>query len=373
MQNRVSVAPKKSKIEFSDDEEEGEYDEKAPSYSETLLAIKKWLDIDITESHDMIAPSVFSQTSKFKKSAQMSLALPPAENMVKLWDFKEFEASGISKEVEGSASKGARKNPLGRGQFLSFDRPNMRWYNMAPQPHSVQAPKLQDGFRNITSPQFQPPAAISTPWKQYALWETVNRENINVLNHIYWFNTANCKATEEMEKSMQMVRSAPSENDFENALAYVQECLQMQASINQSLGKALDSLLGTSMTLSANMLLSRRDNYLKGCAKEVTEDDVGRLRNAAFTHNEVFPVDMLSEVQRNFIQWSHVSRDSFKPRRDYSSGRNEEKKDNRGQGRSFRPYTDSNNNSRPANTAGRGRGRGGFGGSRPYRGRGGRK
>ena len=38
--------------------------------------------------------------------------------------------------------------------------------------------------------------------------------------------------------------------------------------------------------------------------------DMNKLRNAPFTSNEVFPVDTLSEVQRNFIQWSHVNKDS---------------------------------------------------------------
>ena len=90
----------------------------------------------------------------------------------------------------------------------------------------------------------------------------------------------------------------------------MQECLQLQTSVKQSLRKALDSLLGSSMTMAANMLLSRRDSYLKSCSKDVTEDDISELRNAPFTSNEVFPVDILSEVQRNFIQLSHVNRDS---------------------------------------------------------------
>ena len=63
------------------------------------------------------------------------------------------------------------------------------------------------------------------------------------------------------------------------------------------------------MTMATNMLLSRRDDYLKNCLKDVTEDE-SKLRNAPFTSNEVFPVDTLSEVQRNFIQWSHVNADS---------------------------------------------------------------
>ena len=186
--NRFSIPTKRARVELSDD---GEYDssqedkQPVPSYSDTLFAIKKWLDIAITETDTIIAPSVFSQASKLKKSAEVSLALPPAENMVSLWDFKEYEASGVSKEHDSLKTKSSRRNPLPRGQFLSFDRPPMKWYNISPQPHAVGAPKLQDAFRNITSSQFQMPSAISTPWKEFTLWETVNRENINVLNHIF--------------------------------------------------------------------------------------------------------------------------------------------------------------------------------------------
>ena len=252
----------------------------------------------------------------------------------------------------------------------------MKWYNISPQPHAVVAPKLQDAFRNITSSQFQMPSAISTPWKQFTLWETVNRENINVLNHIFWFNSANCKATEEMEKQFAILKSAENETDFNNALEYVQECLQLQSSVNQSLGKSLDSLLGSSMTMASNMLLSRRDNYLKSCSKDVTEDDISKLRNAPFTSNEVFPVDTLSEVQKNFIQWSHVNRESRgRDSRKEHTARHEEKRDSRSQNRSFRPYHEnsSTTSARSNSSSATGnRGRGSYS-SRPFRGRGGRR
>ena len=127
---------------------------------------------------------MFFQASKLKKSGEVSLALPPAENMVSLWNFKKYEASGVSGEHDSLKTKSSRRNPLPRGQFWGFDRPPMKWYNISPQPHAVAAPKLQDAFRNITS-QFQMTSVISTPWKQFTLWETVNRENINVLNHIF--------------------------------------------------------------------------------------------------------------------------------------------------------------------------------------------
>ena len=92
----------------------------------------------------------------------------------------------------------------------------------------MAAPKLQDAFRNIISCQFQMPSSIATPWKQFTLWETVKRENINVLNHIFWFNSANSKATEEMEKQFASIKSIESGADFNNTLEYAQECLQLR-------------------------------------------------------------------------------------------------------------------------------------------------
>ena len=196
--NRASISTKRVRVDLSDDREydtSQEDKQPTPSYSETLFTIKKWLDIDITETDTIIAPSVFSQASKLKKSAEVSLALPHAENMVSLRNFKEYEALGVSKEHDSLKTKSSRRNPLPRGQFLNFDRSPMKWYNISPQLHAVAAPKLQDAFRNIKSSQFQMPSAISTPWKQFTIWETVNRENIIVLNHIFWFNSANCKTT----------------------------------------------------------------------------------------------------------------------------------------------------------------------------------
>ena len=179
-----------------------------------------------------------------------------------------------------------------------------------------------------------------------------------------------------MEKQFAIIKSAENEADFNNTLEYVQEFLQLQSSVNQSLGKPLDSLLGSSMTMAADMLLSRRDNYLKNCSKDVTEDNISKLRNAPFTSNEVFPVDTLSEVQRNFIQWSHVNRDSRnRESRKEHTPRHEKKRNTRSQNRSFRPYhenSSSNSTKGSASSSVGNRGRGSYS-SRLFRRRGGRR
>ena len=43
------------------------------------------------------------------------------------------------------------------------------------------------------------------------------------MNHIFWFNSVNHKATEKMEKQFASIKSAESESDFNNAPGFVQE------------------------------------------------------------------------------------------------------------------------------------------------------
>ena len=142
------------------------------------------------------------------------LAINSKDVFWKWWSFRDFFAFHLTRSyrcilshtntptVSEISSLQCRRQilPVHCLTLQNFDRPNMKRYNMTPQPHALVAPKLQDAFRNITSEQFQTPSSISTPLKQYTFWESVNRENINVLNHIFLFNSVNIKATEEMEK-----------------------------------------------------------------------------------------------------------------------------------------------------------------------------
>ena len=74
-ENRVSVPPKRSRIEISDGEYDSSHEEKqpGPSYSDTLLTVKKWLDIDITDTDAIIAPSVFSQLTRLRSLHRLLL------------------------------------------------------------------------------------------------------------------------------------------------------------------------------------------------------------------------------------------------------------------------------------------------------------
>ena len=344
-------------------------DEDTPGYADTLETIKKWLDLQVSEVDSLFPPSVFSGRDQVKKSVQQSMALPPAQPLVDLWKFKEFSALG-SADVDDNDP---HHPPMSKGQFLNFPKPQMKFYQVSPQSFSLTAPRLQDAFKNIATPPYQTPTAVSAPMKHYLAWETVSRENIQILNHVFWFKSAIEKATNEMFTEVEKLKDSVVQEDIQQSMNFIQNCLHLQSTTMGCLGKALDDVLDTSMTLASNLLLNRRDNFLKLCHRDVTDKDIAKLRNASLTKKELFNSKVLSEVEQNFIQWSQINWEPvYKKQRsdNYGSRYSDSKKDS-SQSRyhnaafqSFRPQAkQGDQNKRQSNSynSNRGSARGGRG------------
>ena len=137
-------------------------------------------------------------------------------------------------------------------------------------------------------------------------------------------------------------------------MTFLQNCLHLQSTTMGCLGKALDDVLDTSMTLASNMLLNRRDNFLKLCHRDVTHKDIVRLRNASLTKKELFNSKVLSEVEQNFIQWSQINRElAFKKHRGDSYGSrffadSKESSQNRHQSATFQNFGSQNKQGEPS-------------------------
>ena len=206
------------------------------------------------------------------------MALPPAQPLVELWKFKEFSALG-SNDVDDNDP---HHPPMSKGQFLNFPKPQMKFYQMSPQSFSLTAPRLQDAFKNIASPPYQ------TPMKHYLAWETVSRETIQILNHVFWFKSAIEKATNEMFTEVDKLKDSVVQEDIQESMSFIQNCLHLQSTTMGCLGKALDVVLDTSMTMASNLLLNRRDNFLKLCHKDVTDKDISKLRYDSLNREPVY-------------------------------------------------------------------------------------
>ena len=161
-------------------------EEVSPGYTDTLETIKKWVDLEVKNVECFVPPSVFSSRDQVKKSVQQSMALPPAQPLFELWKYKEFSALG-SNDVDDNDP---HHPPLCEGHFLSFPKPQMKFYQVSPQSFSLTAPRIQDALKNIATSPFQAPTSVSAPLKQDLAWETVSRENIQILNHVFWFKSA---------------------------------------------------------------------------------------------------------------------------------------------------------------------------------------
>ena len=188
-----------------------------------------------------VAPSVFSSRDQVKKSVQQSMALPPAQPLVELWKYKEFSALG-SNDVDDADP---HHPPLSKGQFLNFPKPQMKFYQVSPQSFSLTAPRIQDAFKNIAAPPYQPPSSVSAPLKQYLAWETVTRENIQILNHVFWFKSAMEKATNEMFTELDKMKESTDQEDIQQSMNFLQNCLHLQSTTMGCLGKALDDVFWT--------------------------------------------------------------------------------------------------------------------------------
>ena len=266
------------------DYEQGEIrskDEDSPGYTETLETIKKWLDLEVKNVECFVPPSVFSSRDQVKKSVQQSMVLPPAQPLVELWKYKEFSALGSNDVIYADP----HHPPLSKGHFLNFPKPQMKFYQVSPQSFSLTAPRIQDAFKNIVTPPYQPPSSVSVPLKQYLTWETVSRENIQILNHVFWFKAVMEKATNEMFAELDKMKDATDQEDIQQSMKFLQNCLQLQSTTMGCLGKALDDVLDTSMTLASNLLLNRRDNFLKLCHKDVTDKDCCQIEEC-FSYKE---------------------------------------------------------------------------------------
>ena len=342
-------------------------EEDTPAYADTLETIKKWLDLQVSEVDSLVPPSVVSGRDQVKKSAQQSMALPPAQPLVELWKYKEFSTWG-STDVDDNDPD---HPPMSKGQFLNFPKPHMKFYQVSPKSFSLTAPRLQDAFKNIVTPPYQAPTSVSAPMKQYLAWETVCRENIQILNHVFWFKSAIEKATNEMFTEVDKLKESVVQEDIQQSMNFIHNCLHLQSTTMGCLGKALDDVLDTSMTLASNLLLNRRDNFLKLCHRDVTDKDIAKLRNASLAKKELFNSKVLSEVEQNFIQWSQINREPVykKQRSDNHGSRYSDSKKDSSQSRyqnaafqSFRPQSkqgDQNKRQSGGYSSNRGSARGG--------------
>ena len=123
---------------------------------------------------------------------------------------------------------------------------------------------------------------------------------------------------------------------------------QLQEKIMSSVDKSLNSVSKANVTSAANLLLNRRDNLLESVHSDVTNDDLHKMRNAEFA-NELFPENLIAEVEKLFLDRSHLPRSPKRQKKDYQSRNYDSRRDYRSQQSYTQPRSQNQSQSQNQN------------------------
>ena len=150
-------------------------------------------------------------------------------------------------------------------------------------------------FYKSSTTEFSANAAKSVhiPMKQHTAMETVTHANIQLLSYRNWFMKAIGKTTSSMEELLQQT-DVNLIKGCDKILAHI----HMQASCQNSLDKALETVTDLSIALVCDLQLARRDSMLKVCAPHLHEHDFNRLRGTGFKAGDLFWPTTFYQIQK---------------------------------------------------------------------------
>ena len=204
-----------------------------------------------------------------------------------MWKALENKAAG---NPQSQDSDKRQSMPFNTDSFLPYNRPYMKFYRTTTSEFALSAPKCQDSFRSIANKSASlTPGSISVPSKQFMAMETVKREQVQILTFVSYFLRTLDKCASNIENMLQGVHTSVSE-EVAKEVDEMLRFLQIQFSCLNSLDKALETVIDSSMIMACNLELARRDTTLKQAASHLHEHDRNRLRRSGIMSQDVFPI-----------------------------------------------------------------------------------
>ena len=175
-----------------------------PSYRQTLAAVRSLLNLSIPDEFSEQPSRIFGSKLKDKRrSSLIPMVMPPVDGVLERWDFYEKKSAGNPQQDQPHLLK---TNPLNFDNYLYFTRAPMKFYRLTSTEFSFQAPRCQDSFRSsFPGPM---PSSVRVPLKQQILFETVNREHVQVLSYVHFFLNAIEKVANKLETTMLGVKNS---------------------------------------------------------------------------------------------------------------------------------------------------------------------
>ena len=323
----TSISKKRERSPSPDDTEDD------PSYRQTLAAVRSLLDLRIPDEFSEQPSQIFGSKLKDKRrSSLLPMVMPPVDGVLERWDFYEKKSAGNPQQDQPHLLK---TNPLNFDNYLYFTRAPMKFYRSTSTEFSFQAPRCQDSFRSsFPGPM---PSSVRVPLKRHILFESVNREHVQILSYVHFFLNAIEKVANKLETTMLGVKNSTRDQSVIKELESMLSGLHIQSSCISSIEKALENVTDNSIAAACNLQLARRDTVLKNLAPDLNEHDFNRLRRTGFKSHDLFCPTVLNEVEKK------IKKSPKRPRiYDKSSFSFKRKSDDRSAGKHQSSFTQKN-------------------------------
>ena len=201
--------------------------------------------------------------------------------------------------AQDEAVKPSTSSTLDMGKFPAIPSHKGSWYNVVDEKYSQTPQVVPQAFSNIAKPGYRsgPPATVQQ--KELVKLEYMTRENISIANFLSTFGMAS------KFDQLRTTQDAPIRDQILLQLYQItqQEAAQMQfmLDISRSMSKAYADLVANFISSLTNLVLLRRDAYLRHAHPNL---DIFRLRNlcsATVSGGDLFNRTLMQEYEQHLI------------------------------------------------------------------------
>ena len=189
------------------------------------------------------------------------------------------------------------------------------WYSVVDNKFSQTPQVVPQAFTNIAKPGYRasPPALVQQ--KDLVKLEYMTRENVSIANFISTFGMASesCLnnlrlSRDQRERTLEQIRTSTDATTTEqliSTLAHLttQESAQMQfmLDISRSMSRAYADLVANFLSTLTNLVLVRRDAYLRHAHPSLDAFRVKNLRAAPVSGGDLFDRSLMQEYEQHLI------------------------------------------------------------------------
>ena len=234
---------------------------------------------------------------------------PPSIKLPMVSDLSRLQTA------QDEAVKPSTSSTLDMGKFPTIPPHKGSWYNVVDEKYSQTPQVVPQAFSNIAKPGYRsgPPATVQQ--KELVKLEYITRENISIANFLSNIGMAsesclnNLRVSrDQQEKLFDQLRTtqdAPTRDQILLQLYQItqQEATQMQfmLDISRSMSKAYADLVANFISSLTNLVLLRREAYLRHAHPNLDAFRLRNLRSATASGGDLFDRTLMQEYEQHLI------------------------------------------------------------------------